>query len=122
MFGDIDVNFIVFIRRFGWKKLDCLSTEAPSIVSGHTGNNDMEHEFNSECLVIKRPTSDLFILMKAKLDRLSKDPTKRFGNNDKLPLLLTFPYIRITKEMESMLKKHVVRRGSEINVSKREKT
>ena len=81
----------------------------------------MEEEFKSECLIIKRSYSDLFILMKAKLDRLSKDPTKRIGNNNKLPLLLTFPYIRITKEMESMLKKHIVRRGSAINVSNREK-
>ena len=109
------------LEGLGGKKLDLLSSEAPSIVTGHTGNNDMEDEFRSECLVIRRPYSDLFILMKAKLDRLSKDPTKRIGNNKKLPLLLTFPYIRITKEMESMLRKHIVRRGSAINVSKREK-
>ena len=41
------------LEGLGGNKLDCLSTEAPSIVSGHTGNNDMEDEFKSECLVIK---------------------------------------------------------------------
>ena len=57
--------------------------------------------------------------MKAKLDLISKDK-KIIGNNDKLPLLLTFPYIRITKEMESILRNHVVKRGSAINVDQRE--
>ena len=58
--------------------------------------------------------------MKAKLDHIRKDKKRRV-NNEKLPLLLMFPYIRITKDMESMLRNHVVKRGSEINVPKREK-
>ena len=36
------------LQGLGENILDFLSSEAPSIIAGHNGNNDMEEEFKKE--------------------------------------------------------------------------
>ena len=68
----------------------------------------MEEEYKAEALIPDRGKTDLFGLLKSKL--LHLENKKRNSDNAKLTLLLTFPYIRITTELEAMLKKHRVKR------------
>ena len=86
-------------------KSDILSVQATSIIIGHNANRGMEEEYKDEELILDRGRTDLFVLLKSKLLRLENK--KRNEDNDKLPLLLTFPYIHTTTELESMIVRNI---------------
>ena len=60
--------------------------------------------------------TDIFGLLKSKLLLLKK---KINTDNDKLTLLLIFPYIRITKYLEELLYKHRLKRVSPPDLEER---